>query len=122
MGDGGGVLKREEGIGKVVKLVNDARVVSAWGENKVRAIMGKGRRDVKTTYAMLRPGWSIMRWEMGHNKLACGMDGVGGKIEGLSVDAVPGGENGVGAIGAQLVKGEFREREGMKSERTPRQQ
>ncbi len=108
---GGGVLKREEGIGKVVKLVDDASVVSAWGENKMRAIMGKGRGYVKTTYTMLRPGWSIMRGEMCHDKLACGMDGVGGKIEGLSVDAVPGGEDGVGAIGAHVVEGEFRERE-----------
>ena len=49
--------------------------------------------------------------EMCHNKLACGMDGVGGKIEGLSVDAVPGGEDGVGAIGSHVVEGEFRERE-----------
>jgi hypothetical protein len=60
---------------------------------------------------MLRPGWSIMRGEMGHDELACGMDGVGGKVEGLSVDAVPGGEDGVGAIGSHVVEGEFRERE-----------
>ncbi len=73
----------------MVELVDDARVVSAWGEDKVRAIMGKSRRDVITTYAVLRPGWAIMRGEMGDDKLACGMDGVRDKIEGLSVDAVP---------------------------------
>ena len=43
--------------------------------------------------------------EMCHNKLACGMDGVGGKIEDLSVDAVPCGEDRVGALGAHVVEG-----------------
>ena len=94
----------------MVKLVDDARVVSARGEDKVRAIMGKGRGYVESTYTMLGPGWSIMRGEMCHDKLACGMDGVGGEIEGLSVDAVPCGEDGIGAIGAHVVEGEFRER------------
>jgi hypothetical protein len=77
----------------------------------VRAIVEKGRRNVETTYAVLTPGWSIMRGEMGHDELACWMDGVGGKVEGLSVDAVPGGEDGIGAIGVHVVEGEFRERE-----------
>ncbi len=48
---------------------------------------------------------------MGGDKLACRVDGVGGKIEGLSVDAVPGGEDGVGAIWTHVVEGEFRERD-----------
>ncbi len=87
----------------MVELVDDARVVSVWGEDKVRAIMGKGRRYVTTTYAVLRPGWAIMWGEMGDDKLACGMDGVRDKIEGLSVDAVPCGEDGMGAIGAHVV-------------------
>jgi hypothetical protein len=106
---GGWVLKREEGIRKVIQLVDDTGIVSARGKNNVRAIMGKGRGYVESTYTMLGPGWSIMRGEMCHDKLACGMDGVGGKIEGLSVDAVLGGEDGVGAIGAHVVEGEFRE-------------
>ena len=105
MGYGGWILKREKGIRKVIELVDDASIVSARGENKVRAIMGKGRGYVEATYTMLRPGWSIMRGEMGHDELACGMDGVGGKVEGLSVDAVPGGEDGVGAIGSHVVEG-----------------
>ena len=91
-------------------MVYDASIVGARGENKVRAIMGKGRGDVETTDAVLRPGRPIVRREMGDDKLACGMDGVGGEIEGLSVDAVPGGEDGIGAIGAHVVEGEFRER------------
>ena len=110
MGYGGWVLKREEGIRKVIQLVDDTGIVSARGKNNVRAIMGKGRGYVEATYTMLRPGGSIMRGEMCHDKLACGMDGVGGKIEGLSVDAMPGGEDRVGAIGAHVVEGEFRER------------
>ncbi len=95
----------------MVELVNDARVVSARSEDKVRAMMGKGRRDVEPTDTVLRPGGSVMRREMGDNKLACGMDGVGGEIEGLSVDAVPCEEDGMGAIGVHVVEGEFRERE-----------
>ena len=55
MGYGGWVLKREKGIGKVVKLVNDTSIVSARGKDKVRAIMGKGRGDVETPDTMLRP-------------------------------------------------------------------
>ncbi len=56
----------------MVKLVNDTSIVSARGENKVRAIMGKGRGDVETTDTMLRPGWSIiiMRGKICHDKLA----------------------------------------------------
>ncbi len=52
-----------------------------------------------------------MRREMGDDQLTCGMDGVGGEIEGLSVDAVPCGEDGIGAIGAHVIEGEFCERE-----------
>ncbi len=44
---------------------------------------------------------------MGNDELACGMDGMGGKIEGLSVDAVPGGEDGIETVGTQVVEGEF---------------
>ncbi len=95
----------------MVELVDDARVVSVRGEDKVRAIMGKGRGDVETTNAVLRPGRSIVRREMGDDKLACGMDGVGGEIEGFSVHAAPCGEDGIGAIGAHVVEGEFCERE-----------
>ncbi len=52
-----------------------------------------------------------MRREMGDDKLACEMEGVGGKIEGLFVDAVPCGEGGIGATGAHVIEGEFCERE-----------
>ncbi len=113
----------------MVELVDDARAVSARrGEDKVRAIMGKDRGDVETTDAVLRPGRSIMRREMGDDKLACGVDGVGGEIEGLSLDAVPCGEDGIGAIGTHVVEGEFCEggdrtngKVEMRSERTPEQ-
>ena len=39
MGDGGRILERKEGIGKVVELVDNAGVVSAGCKYKVRAIM-----------------------------------------------------------------------------------
>ena len=36
---------------------------------------------------------------------------MGGKVEGLSVDAVPGGEEVIGAVGSQVIEGELSERE-----------
>ena len=90
MGYGGWVLKREKGIGTVVKLVHDAGFVSAGCKHKVRAIMRESGGDIETPYTVRRPGRSNVRGEMSNDELACGMDGMGGKIEGLSVDAVPG--------------------------------
>ncbi len=52
-----------------------------------------------------------MRGEMCNGELACRVDGMGGKVEGLSVDAVPGGEEGIGAVGSQVIEGELSERE-----------
>ena len=111
MGDGGRILEREEGIGKVVELVDNAGVVSAGCKYKVRAIMGERGGDVKTPNAVFRPGRSSVRGEMGNGELACRVDGMGGKVERLSVDAVPGGEEGIGAVGSQVIEGELSERE-----------
>ena len=108
MGYGGWVLKREEGIRKVIQLVYDTCIVSARGKNNVRAIMGKGRGYVEATYTMLRPGWSIMRGEkMCHDKLACGMDGVGGEVEGHTVQTMVGREGRVEGPRTHMVKGEL---------------
>ena len=78
---------------------------------KVRAIMGERGGDVKTPDAVFRPGRSIVQGEMGNGELACRVDGMEGKVERLSVDAVPCGEDGIGAIGAHVIEGEFGEKE-----------
>jgi hypothetical protein len=91
--------------------------------------MGERGGDVKTHDAVFRPGRSIVQGEMGNGELACRVDGMGGKVERLSVDAVPGGEEGIGAVGSQVIEGELSERGeirpavwgGKRCERTPRQ-
>ncbi len=95
----------------MVELVDDAGVVSAGCKDKVRAIMRESGGDIETPYAMLRPGRSNVWREMSNDELACGKDGMGGKVEGLSVEAVPGGEKGIGTVGTQMVEGEFSKRE-----------
>ena len=101
MGDGGRILEREEGIGKVVELVDNAGVVSAGCKYKVRAIMGERGGDVKNPDAVFRPGRSSVRGEMGNGELACRVDGMGGKVERLWI----------GAVGSQVIEGELSERE-----------
>jgi hypothetical protein len=44
---------------------------------------------------------------MGNNKLTGGVDGVGVKIEGSGVKAMPRRQRRVGFIGADVVEGEF---------------
>ena len=48
---------------------------------------------------------------MGNYKLTGGVDGVGGKIEGDRVEAVPGGDGRVGFVGEEGIESEFDVRE-----------
>ena len=44
---------------------------------------------------------------MNNHKLTGGVDGVGGKIKGERVEAVPGGEGRVGLVRADVIESEF---------------
>ena len=44
---------------------------------------------------------------MGNHKLTGGVDGVGGKVKGDRMEAVPGGERRVGFIRADVIEGKF---------------
>ncbi len=44
---------------------------------------------------------------MNNHKLTGGVDGVGGKIKGERVEAVPGGEGRVGLVRADVIESKF---------------
>ena len=44
---------------------------------------------------------------MGNHKLTGGVDGVGGKVKGDRMEAVPGGEGRVGFEGEHVIEGKF---------------
>jgi hypothetical protein len=44
---------------------------------------------------------------MGNHKLTRGVDGVGGKVKGDRMEAVPGGEGRVGFEGEHVIEGKF---------------
>ena len=48
---------------------------------------------------------------MNNHKLTGGVDGVGGKVEGERVEAVPGGEGRVGLVRADVIEGKFSKRQ-----------
>jgi hypothetical protein len=53
------------------------------------------------------PRWSNVGRVVGYDELACGVNGVGGKIEGLAMDAMPCRSGRVFGKGTENVKGEL---------------
>jgi hypothetical protein len=57
---------------------------------------------------MSGPRWANVGRVVGYDELACGMNWVGGKIEGLAMDAMPCRTGRVFGKGTEGVKGELR--------------
>jgi hypothetical protein len=69
------------------------------------------RGEVKTASAMLGPGFSGLGGIEGNDKLAGGVNRVGGKAEGNTMETMPGRERWVGFPRAEGVERELRLRD-----------
>jgi hypothetical protein len=93
MGNGGRAvsrLEREERVGIVGKRLTHAMRASEGKKDVVAAIVLGGGREVEATRAMLGPGWSGLGGIEGDHKLAGGVNGVGRKTKGDTMQTMPG--------------------------------
>ena len=58
-------------------------------------VVGHGGADVEGAFAMSRPRLTLFSGVVDDDELSWGVDGVGGKVVGGTVQAVPGGHRGV---------------------------
>ncbi len=84
------ILKRKEGIGKVVKDVGDASGASARDKDSVAAIVRERGRDIESPDTVVSPRPALKRRVVDDHELTGGVDGVGGEIHGRAVEPVPG--------------------------------
>ena len=76
--------------------------------------MGEGWGEIETTRAMSGPRGADVGRVMGDDQLACRVDRMGSKVEGLALDPMPCRTGGVFGKGTHGVKGEHRKgNEGM---------
>ena len=90
MGNGGRAvsrLEREERVGIVGKRLAHAMRASEGKKDIVAAIV---LGEVEATRAMLGPGWSGLGGIEGDHKLAGGVNGVGSKAKGGTMQTMPG--------------------------------
>ena len=86
----GGIFKRKERIGEVVEGVGDAGGPGARDEDNVTAVVGEGGTDdVEGPDTMMVPRLASQGGVVGHHKLTGGMEGVGGEVDGRTVQTVP---------------------------------
>jgi hypothetical protein len=79
----------------VVEGVGDTKTRGEGNENKVAPIVRRGGAYVKGPFATSRPRLPLFSEVVDDDELSWGMDGVGGKIVGETVQAVPGGDRGI---------------------------
>ena len=58
-------------------------------------VVGLGGADIKGSLAMSCPRLPLFSGVVDDDELSWGMDGVGGKVVGGTVQAVPGGDRGI---------------------------
>ncbi len=64
-------------------------------KNKVAPVVGRDRADIKSPLAMSCPRLPLFSGVVDDDELPWGMDGVGGKVVGGTVQAVLGGDRGI---------------------------
>jgi len=64
-------------------------------KNKMAPVVGFGGADIKSSLAMSCPRLPLFSGVVDDDELSWGMDGVGGKVVGGTVQAVPGGDRGI---------------------------
>ena len=102
-----GVFEGKERIGKVREGFADARETGGGEEDVKATIVVGGGGEIKTSGAMLGPRLSGEGRVEGDNKLSGGMDGMGGKVVGGTMETMVSGERGVEGPGSEVVEGEL---------------
>jgi hypothetical protein len=102
-----GVFEGEEGIGKVGEGLADTRETRGGKENVKAAIVVKGGGKIKPASPMLSPRWAGEGRVKGYDKLARGVDGMGGKVVGGTMETMVGRERGVEGPRAEMVEGKL---------------
>ncbi len=82
------VFEGKEGIREVRKGLTNAREASGGEENIKAVVVVRGRGKIKTASAMLGPRLAREGRVEGDNKLARGMDGMGGKVVGGTMETM----------------------------------
>ena len=73
----------------MVEGVGDAGGPGARDKDNVTAVVGEGRTDVEGPDTMMVPRLASQRGVVGHHKLTGRMEGVGGEVDGRTVQTVP---------------------------------
>jgi hypothetical protein len=58
-------------------------------------VVGHGGADIEGAFSMSLPRLSLFSGVVDHDELSWRVDGVGGKVVGGTVHAVPGGDRGI---------------------------
>ena len=110
VGNGGGPFGRcewEERVRKVGEGLTDAVGASKGKENVKTAIVIGGGREVEASGTVLGPRCPGLGGIKGNDKLAGGVNRVGGKAKGDTMQTMPGGKRGVGFPGTEGVEREL---------------
>ncbi len=70
--------------------------------------MDKGWCDIETSPSIPSPGRSLVGRVVGNDQLSCRVDGVGGKVQGSAMNAMPG-RDGVEGKEAKMVESKLSE-------------
>ena len=106
-GEKSGVFEGEEGIGKVGEGLADTRETSGREEDIEAAIVVGGGGEIKAASAMLGPRLAGEGRIKGDDKLARGVNGMGGKVVGGTMKAMVGRERRVEGPRAEMVEGKL---------------
>ena len=79
----------------MVEGVGDTNTRGEGNENRVAPVVRRGGADVKSPFAMSRPRLPLFSGVVDDDELSWGVDGVGGKVVGGTMQAVPGGDRGI---------------------------
>ena len=100
-----GVFEGEEGIRKVGEGLTVTGETGGGEEDKEAAIVFRGGGEIEPASAMLGPRLAGEGRVKGDDKLARGMDGMGGKVVGGTMETMVGRERGVEGPRAEMVEG-----------------
>ena len=64
-------------------------------KHKVAPVVRRGEANVESSFAMSRPRLPLFSGVVDDDELSWRVDGVGGKVVGGTVQAVPGGDRGI---------------------------
>jgi hypothetical protein len=98
-----GVFEGEEGIRKVGEVLADTRETSGREKDVKAAIAVGGGGEIEPASAVSGPGFAGERRVKGDYKLTGRVDGVGGEVEGHTIQTMVGREGRVEGSRTQMV-------------------